>query len=199
MLSDLYCPGASPLHRLAAGVKLAVLVAAGVVVFAVHEPATLAATLFAALGLAGLARLPFAALLRRLVPFLVLVAVFLAVHVLLGTTATGLVVVARFATMIVLGLVVAMTTRLSELVAALERALAPLRLVGIDPQKAGLVLSMTIRFVPLAAETWAEISAAQQARGLERNVLARLVPLLVRLLERAEEIADALTARGADD
>lgn len=199
MRMSLYIDGVSPLHRCPAGGKLALLAGAGVGIFLVSDPVWLAALLALCLGLVGLARLPAGIVIRSVLPFAVLMAAFFVLHVLFGSLDTAIVIGLRFAIMVLLGLLLAMTTRLSALVAALETGLAPLRFVGVRPDRAGLVLSMTIRFIPLIAATYRDIAAAQKARGLERNVLALMVPLLVKLLRRADTVGDALTARGLDD
>jgi len=199
MSLSLYIDRTSPVHACPAAAKLVGLLAVGVLVFLLSDPWSLGGILAAAVGLALLTRIPVRFVVQRCLPFLVMIVVFFAAHAWLTSLETGLVTVARFAIMILLGLVLAMTTKLSDLVATLERLLAPLRLFGVDPEKAGLVLSMTIRFIPLIAEIYREIAAAQKARGLERNMLALMIPLFVRLLQRADTISDALTARGVGD
>lgn len=199
MTLSLYIDRPSPVHACPATVKLAALVAVGVLVFFLSNLWYLGGILLGSVALAILTRIPVRYLAQRCLPFLAMIVVFFLAHAVLTAVETGLVTVTRFAIMILLSLVLAMTTRLSALVATLERLLAPLRVFGIDPEKAGLVLSMTIRFIPLIAEIYREIAAAQKARGLERNVLALIVPLFVRLLQRAETISDALTARGVGD
>ncbi|MFF0989891.1 energy-coupling factor transporter transmembrane component T [Kocuria nitroreducens] len=61
-----------------------------------------------------------------------------------------------------------------------------------------LALSMTIRFIPQIRTQYLEVREAQFARGLHHSPLAVLVPLLVRTLESAQEIAAALDARCYD-
>lgn len=199
MSLSLYIDRKSPVHACSAAVKLAVLLVAGVAVFALSDVWLLAGNLLVSCGLVIAARIPAHYVARRCLPFLAMMALFFVAHVILTSVETGLVTVTRFAIMILLGLLLAMTTRLSDLVATLERLLAPLRVFGVNPEKAGLVLSMTIRFIPLVGEIYREIAAAQKARGLERNVLALMIPLFVRLLQRADTISDALTARGVGD
>lgn len=199
MSLSLYIERTSPVHACPAPVKLLGLLGVGVLVFALSNLWHLGGVLLASAGLAFLTRIPVLYIAQRCLPFLAMIVLFFAAHAVLTSVETGLVTVTRFAIMILLGLVLAMTTKLSDLVATLERLLAPLRLFGVNPEKAGLVLSMTIRFIPLIAEIYREIAAAQKARGLERNMLALMIPLFVRLLQRADTISDALTARGVGD
>jgi biotin transport system permease protein len=43
-----------------------------------------------------------------------------------------------------------------------------------------------------------EILEAQRARGLDRNAIAVLVPLLIKTLKMADDLSDAIDARGYD-
>lgn len=58
---------------------------------------------------------------------------------------------------------------------------------------------MTIRFVLLLGELLERIREAQRARGLERPGVAVAAPLLVHTLLFADDLGDALTARGISD
>ncbi|WP_129559830.1 energy-coupling factor transporter transmembrane component T, partial [Bordetella pertussis] len=53
-----------------------------------------------------------------------------------------------------------------------------------------------LRFIPEIWRNYQEIREAQAARGLGAHPLALLVPLVVRTLKRAEEVAQAIDARG---
>ena len=91
-----------------------------------------------------------------------------------------------------------LTTKLSDMIDVLERALRPLRHVGVSPSKAGMMLSMVVRFIPLMMREAREILEAQRARGLDRSALALLVPLLIKTLKMAGDLSDATEARGYD-
>jgi biotin transport system permease protein len=81
------------------------------------------------------------------------------------------------------------------MVAALERALCPLARFGINPVQISLVISLALRFIPVLGERVTQIREAQRARGLERNILALAVPLLLHCLRMADAVADAIDAR----
>lgn len=198
MRLGLYSPGRSPIHVLPAGAKLLALAAAGLAIFLVDDPTALAGCLATTICLFPLARLPFAATARQALPIAALLAFFLGVHALFTDFATGLVIVLRFATLMLLGLLVTMTTRVSAMTAALEHGLRPLARFGVDPAKAGFVFAVAIRFLPVLWENAREIRAAQKARGLDGSALALLIPLMVRTLRRAEEISEAIDARGVE-
>ncbi len=91
------------------------------------------------------------------------------------------------------------TTRVGDLLDALATALRPAHRLGVDPDRAALVLALTIRSVPLLVAAFAEARDARRARGLERSPRALVVPLVIRSIRHAHLLGEALTARGVDD
>ena len=192
----LYIHRASPLHRLAPSVKVALLIAAGIAVFLVGNPIWLMPVLLAVAALYAVARIPPAVAVRQLRPFALLIGLIFLFHGLFTTWTLGLLVVLRLAVLVLLGMLVSFTTRVSDMIETIERGLAPLALLGVDPAKVSLALSLALRFIPLHYEQVRDIREAQQVRGLERNVTAIAVPLLVRTLRMASDLTDAIEARG---
>jgi biotin transport system permease protein len=199
MLS-LYVPGTSPVHRASAGLKLAALAGLGVAVFATARLEVVAAA-FALVLVAGLlaARLPVRALTAQVRPVWLWLAALFGFHLLVTGPLAGAVAVLRLLTLVVAAAVVTATTRVTALVAVIEWLAAPLRVLGLRPARIGLVVAMTLRFIPLVADRAARIREAQAARGGERMRLAMVVPLLVQVLRMAAMVGDALDARGAGD
>ncbi|MGK5113617.1 MULTISPECIES: energy-coupling factor transporter transmembrane component T [unclassified Geodermatophilus] len=199
MLS-LYLPGASPVHRAPAGGKLAALAALGIGLFATARPLVVAGALAAVL-LVGLvvARLPAAALAAQARPVWLWLAGLFVFHLLVTDPVTGTVAVLRLLTLVLAAAIVTATTRVTALVAVVEWLARPLQLVGVRPARVGLVVAMTLRFIPLVAEQAARIREAQAARGADRVRIGMLVPLLIAVLRLAHTLSEALDARGADD
>jgi biotin transport system permease protein len=194
----------SLVHRTPAGLKLLVLAGLGALVFAVPTLPVAAATLVAVV-LVGLvvARLPAALLLRQARAVAVWVVAIVVVHAWLTDLLTGAETALRLLALVLAAAVVTATTRVTEMVAVVERVCAPLRLVGVRPARVGLVLAMALRFIPLVAERADRIREAQAARGgATRGIQAvttAVVPLLVQMLQLAHTVSEALDARGADD
>lgn len=198
MKLSLYAPGSSPLHRLPTGVKLAALFITGILILATDSPLLLAVGLGMLCCGIGIAQLPLKTVFYQLRPLLFVLVLFFAAHAVFTSPMTGLVLGLRFAIMILAGILLTMTTRLSDMMAVLERALRPLSRLGINPEKASLVFAMSIRFIPALAESWSRVRDAQRARGLDRHPLALLLPMLVLTLRRADQISDAIEARGLE-
>lgn len=203
MTLSLYVPGRTVVHRAPAGLALGLLAVLGVWVFAVPTVAATGAALAVVLvvGL-GVARLPVAVLLRQAWLLRWWLVALVGVNLLLTDAGTAALAVLRLLALVVGATVVTSTCRVSELVAVVQWLCAPLRVFGVRPARIGLVLAMTLRFIPVVAERAARIREAQAARGGTvrgvRAVVGTVVPLLVQVLVLAHTLAEALDARGAD-
>lgn len=199
MLIGAYRPGTSALHRLPAGGKLA-----GLTVFLLllavfrTPPAVLVGTVLL-LGLAVLARVGPRALVaqvRPVLPVTVLIAGFQ-----LWTAGPGAAAVVAGALLLAVAAagLVTLTTRTQDLLDAVVGALGPLRRFGLDPERAGLVLALAVRAVPVLAELARQVHEARVARGAGRSPRALVVPLVIRAVRHADRLGEALAARGVDD
>ncbi|CAM4310265.1 energy-coupling factor transporter transmembrane protein EcfT [Nocardia ninae] len=196
----LYRPGDSLLHRLPAGVKLLLLIVSIVAATVlVRSPIQVGMVGVAVAGLFALARIPFGvavAQLRPMVWMLLIIAVF---QVLITSPARAVVVCGVLLISVALAALVTLTTRVTDLLDTVTRALGPLRRIGVDPERVGLLLALAIRCVPLLAGIVHEVGEARRARGLEWSMTALVTPVLVRALRTADAMGDALAARGVDD
>ncbi|HET6561190.1 MAG TPA: energy-coupling factor transporter transmembrane protein EcfT [Marmoricola sp.] len=195
----LYLPGSSLVHRAPAGVKLAVLVAVGAVSFLLDTPwqvGTAVGLVVLGYVVAGLSPL---SLLRQARPLLWLLLAVGAFHVLVDGWARALVVTGVILLLVLLAGLVTLTTRTTELVETLVRVLGPLRRIGVDAERVGLLLALSIRSVPVVVGIAEEVRDAQRARGLQGSPRAYAVPLVIRSLRHADALGEALAARGVDD
>ena len=198
MILSLYVPGDSIVHRLPAGTKLLILFTGSVALFVVSGIPVHAGELLVVAGLYRVARLPWRAVLRQLRPALLFLVPIFLFHVFLTDWMLGLETVLRILVLLLLAVLVTLTTRLSDMIDVVERAARPLRHAGVSPSKVGMMLSMVIRFIPLMMREAGEILEAQRARGLDRSAVALLVPLLIKTLKMADDLSDAIEARGYD-
>lgn len=195
----LYRPGTSPVHRLGAAPKLLLLLAAGVGSIFVDHPWQVAAALAVVATGYPVARLPWRLVLRQARPLLWVLVLVGAFHVLVNGWQRAVVVIGVILALVLLAGLVTVTTRTSDLVDALVRAMRPMRRLGVDPERIGLLLALGIRSVFVVAELAAEVRDAQRARGLTASPRAYAVPLIIRSLRHADELGEALVARGVDD
>lgn len=84
------------------------------------------------------------------------------------------------------------------MVDSIQAGLQHFRCFGINPSKVSMVISMAIRFIPLLSEKFNEVREAQRTRGFDSNIFALAMPLIIRTIKMASEIAEALEARSYD-
>ncbi|HEV7368165.1 energy-coupling factor transporter transmembrane protein EcfT [Arenibaculum sp.] len=195
MSLGLYFHADTPIHRLPPGVKVASLVVVGTAMFALSDWRLLLGCLAAVLALYALARIPWRQAASQARPALWLLLAIFVVQVLVDGWAAGFVAILRFAILIQLAALVTMTTRASAMIEAIEAGLRPLAVLGIDPGKVSLALSLALRFIPVVSAVTREVREAQEARGLNRSIVALAVPVIVRTLKMADDVADAIEAR----
>jgi biotin transport system permease protein len=195
----MFVVGDSVVHRAPAGLKLLGLATAAVLSVFLDRPVEVALLVAGSLMLYLLARLPLRASWRQLRPLAVLLVVLGAFQVLVNGWATAAVVVGAIVALVLLAGLVSMTTRTTELVDVVVRLSGPLRRIGVDPERVGLMLALGVRSVPVVIGLAAEVRDAQLARGLSSSPTAFAVPLVVRSLRHADRLGDALVARGVDD
>jgi biotin transport system permease protein len=193
-----YRPGRSPLHRVTAGWKLAGLAASVIVVALLPEWWMLLIALgvaFAGFAIAG--QSPRVAV-AQLVPVLWILAIAAPLNALFSGWESALVMALRVTTCVALAALVTLTTRVSAMLDAVRAALRPLG-HRVDAERVGIVLAMTIRAVPLMTEIVGAVLDARRARGAEGSLRAVAVPVVVRSLQTADAMGEALVARGFDD
>jgi biotin transport system permease protein len=100
----------------------------------------------------------------------------------------------RLLTLVLAALVVSMTTPLTQMMQVVALLLKPFQRLGWA-DKVALGFGLTMRLIPELGVQWQEIREAQLARGLMPSPLTMGVPMLLRTLRRADEIAEAIDAR----
>jgi biotin transport system permease protein len=190
-------PVQTPFHRLPAGGKLAALAAFTVLLFQLNSPIALALALglIAALHMPG--GWPFAThalrLLRPLWPFALVLTLW---HLWTNDPRGGAIVLLRLTTALAAANLVTMTTRLSDMIAVVERVASPLARLGLPPRTLALAIALTIRFLPVLSDRLTRIAEAWRARSSRRPAWRILTPATLATLDDADQVAEALRARG---
>jgi biotin transport system permease protein len=187
----------TPLHRLPAGAKMAALCLATLALFSLSAVLSLTVALLgvAALYLTGGPR--FAAqglrMLRPLWPFIAVVALW---HLWSGDPVGGTEVILRMVAAVAAANLVTLTSRLTDMLAVMERLFTPLARLGLPPRTLALAVALVIRFVPVLIERQTRIAEAWRARAPRRPGWRILLPATLGALDDADRVAEALRARG---
>ena len=99
-----------------------------------------------------------------------------------------------------------LTTTPLSLSDAVESLLKPLTIFKVPAHEIGLMLSLSLRFVPTLMDDTTRIMNAQKARGVDfdegniiqkvRSIIPILIPLFASSFKRADALAIAMEARG---
>jgi biotin transport system permease protein len=198
-LTGAYVPGNSLLHRLPTGTKLLGLAVSCTVLLLLRSPVSMAVAAVVVALLFAVSGVGAAASWAQIRPIRWFAAALFAMQMLFADLPTAISSTARIVLAVALAGLVTLTTRTSAMMTFLERCLSPARLLGLDPFRLSLLLSLTIRSIPVIAGLATQVREAQRARGVERSVRAFAVPLVVGTLRHADALGEALSARGLDD
>lgn len=196
-MKTLYVDGRTPLHRLAAGPKLAGLLAAGILLFLTRSPLALGPALaLATLAYASLGQ-PAATALRRVRPLFVSILLLTLVNWIIQSPEVALVSFLRLSALVLLAAAITGSTPVGAIMGAIETAARPLERLGLlRAADLGLAAGLTLRFLPEIISRHEAIRDAHRARGLSFRLHRALVPLIILTLKDADSIAAAIDARG---
>jgi biotin transport system permease protein len=193
-----YTPGTSLLHRAPLWAKaVGVLAVTAAVVLAPSwpVPAALTAGLLAAGTAAGVRAREWWHGLAPALPVLVLLGVY---HVLTAGTGQAADVLVTIVVFLVVTRVLMHTTPLPELLDGVVWLCTPVRLVGADPERIGLAVSLMLRSIPFVVGAVGELRDAVRARGLRPHPVRLVTPAVISTVAYAQRTGQALAARGFD-
>lgn len=185
--------------RLPVGAKMLALLALSIATVALHGPPAAAVLLVIVVAIALVVRVPGPLLLRTLRGILAFSITVAVLQWWWSGPARSIESLLDLTTLALLGLLLTATTPVGDMLEAFVRWAGPLRRVGIDPERVGLVVSMAIQSIPATITLARETRDAARSRGIERSPRALLTPFVIRLVARAHETGAALQARGIGD
>ena len=223
MILGRYIPGNSIVHRLDPRSKLVAMILLIMIVFWANNPIT-NVILFVATGIfVALSEVPLSFFIKglRSMFFLIAFTTLFQLFFISGgdvlfemgffkITSHGIeqagIIFCRFVLIIFFSTLLTLTTMPLSLATAVESLLGPLKRFKVPVHEIGLMLSMSLRFVPTLMDDTIRIMNAQKARGVdfgEGNIIQKvkamipiLIPLFATSLKRADSLATAMEARG---
>ncbi len=210
-------------HRLDARVKILAMAGLSILIFQARGWEVLLLS-FSLLAFCTASRLKFSDVREALQPLILFAVLLFGLHLFFTDGAVvlqmpylpvrvtgegffqGLFISWQFLCLALCGVIVTMTTSPSDLVCGLEHLLAPLKRLRIPVQDIAVMVSMALRFVPAFLEEYDRIKTAQIARGAcvetgrydrkLKSLAALLMPLMTSAFRRADDLAEAMEARG---
>ena len=196
MIGSLYLPGNTSLHRASAGLKLAVLAFGSTALMWVHSPSLLlVACVLVCLSVPWVGA-SLQQVWQQLRPLVWLLFVLGGLSVWSHGVLQALEMILRLFTLVLAALVVSMTTPLTQMMQVVVWLMGPFERLGwVNGDKIALGFGLTLRLIPELGVQWQDIREAQLVRGLKPSPFTMGVPMLLRTLRRADEIAEAIDAR----
>lgn len=218
-----YIPTNSIIHRLDPRIKIVNMLLLMIAIFLPARFVGYGIIGFIAVSLVLLSRLKFGFILKSLKPVMLMLMFLLVINVFVLRTGYvvinvfGLLVysdalfqtayiVVRLLLMIMITTLLTATTKPLDLTLGIEDLLAPFKRFKVPAHEIAMMISIALRFIPTLIEESQRIMKAQASRGVDLSegkinekivaILSLIVPLFVSSFQRAEELADAMEARG---
>lgn len=189
-------PGDGWLHRTPAWSKVAGVATLSILVLLTRDAIVNGVLIAVVLAVGMSGRLPLRALLAPVLRLTLLIAVVVGIHLLLTDWQNGLRIASTIAVCVLAASLLMLTTTVGELIAVFEALATPLRWVGLPPEQVGLAAGLVVRSLPVIADLARVTGDSARARGLERSLTARTVPLVLGAVTYAQDTGRALEARG---
>lgn len=128
------------------------------------------------------------------------------INIYSGAIYQTVVILFRLTSMVFLSSILTMSTKPLDLTLGIEQLLSPLKRIGFPAHEVAMMISIALRFIPTLVDETNKIMIAQTSRGVDfqsnklrvkiKAVVSLLIPLFVASFKRAEELANAMEARG---
>lgn len=218
-----YIPLDSPIHKMDPRAKIGAML---LMLVAIFFPAGWIgySVLFAACTVLILsAKLSFRYVWKSLKPMMVMMCFLLIINILVVKTGTVLFSIGSFAVysdavlqtayivvrlllMIMVTTTLTATTKPLDMTLGIEDLLQPFGKIGVPYHEIAMLISIALRFIPDLIDETNRILKAQESRGVDMQegklkekimaILSLIVPLFVSAFQRAEDLANAMEARG---
>lgn len=223
MLLGRYIPGDSFLHRLDPRSKLLMMVAFIAIIFLANDwLGYLLLIVYVGLGI-FLSKIQVSFFFKGLrgmmglILFTVLFQMFFTpgatvlfhwgiINISLESVINAVYIFFRFVLIIAMSTLLTLTTPPLTLADGIETGLSPLKKIRVPVHELGLMLSISLRFIPTLLDDTTMIMNAQRSRGMDfgqggllqriKSIIPILIPLFVSSFRRADDLAIAMEARG---
>ncbi|MFQ5602546.1 MAG: energy-coupling factor transporter transmembrane component T family protein [bacterium] len=129
---------------------------------------------------------------------------FVNVHFTQTGLVAGVIYTWRLVLIIIITAYLTLTTSPLELTDSLEKIFSPLKRLKLPVQEFAMMMTMSLRFIPILLTEADRIKHAQLSRGASlegslvkkiKNIVPMLLPLFISVIRRADELSVAMEAR----
>jgi energy-coupling factor transport system permease protein len=218
-----YIPRASIVHQMDPRSKLLLIFTFVMIVFLANNFLAYGILFLYTFVFISLTKVPFTYILKGLKPIIWIIIFTFILHILMTKEGDILFTIGflsiyeeglrqaifislRFLLLVMMTSILTLTTTPIEVTDGMESLLQPFKRLGLPVHELALMMSISLRFIPTLMQETEKIMKAQTARGVEftsgplkerlKAVIPLLVPLFINSFKRAEELANAMEARG---
>lgn len=218
-----YIPRDSVIHKMDPRSKLLLIFTFVMVVFLGNNVQSYSLLAIYTLVITLLTKVPFSYILKGLKPIFWIILFTFVLHILMTKEGEllldagfftvyeeglrqGIFISVRFLLLIMMTSLLTLTTTPIEVTDGMESLLQPFKRIGLPVHELALMMSISLRFIPTLMQETDKIMKAQVARGVDfsggpvgdrlKAIVPLLVPLFINSFRRAEELANAMEARG---
>lgn len=218
-----YIPMDSPVHKMDPRAKIMAML---LVLIAIFFPAGWVGygIIFAVVSsVIIMAKLSFSFIWKAMKPMLFMLVFLLVINILFTKTGTLLLsvggfeiysdailqtlyIAVRLLLMIMITTCLTATTKPLDMTLGIEDLLKPFEKIHVPAHEIAMLISIALRFIPDLIDETGRIMKAQESRGVDLKegklmekimaILSLIVPLFVSAFQRAEDLANAMEARG---
>jgi len=223
MLMGRYIPIDSTIHRMDPRSKLLALIGFIIIIFLANDWLGYSLLLFYTLMGIGLSGIKLSYFLKGLRPMLALILFtvlfqmfftpgehvifkFWILTVSTESLINSVYIFLRFVLIVFMSTLLTLSTPPLTLADGIEKGLSPLNKIKVPVHELGLMLSISLRFIPTLLDDTTMIMNAQKSRGMAfgegnllqkiRSIIPVLIPLFVSSFRRADDLAVAMESRG---
>ncbi len=153
-----------------------------------------------------IAHLPKSIYLRTFRSLKFLIILMIIIYYFIGTDIeTVLNMILRLINIVLYTTILTLTTPPTEITYGLQKALSPLKLLGIPINKMSLSISLALRFIPTIIDQGNKILKSQASRGIDyyasgikgkfTAVKSMLLPMFILTIRRADTLSEAMQIR----
>ncbi|WP_456279524.1 energy-coupling factor transporter transmembrane component T family protein [Bacillus sp. AK128] len=218
-----YVPTNSIIHRMDPRSKLLLIFIFVLVIFLANNAISYGLLIAYTLIIHQLTKIPLAFVLKGLKPVIWIILFTFLLHIFMTKEGPllfewgwisiyeeglrqGIFISIRFFLLIVMTSLLTLTTTPIEVTDGMESLLHPFKRFKLPVHELALMMSISLRFIPTLMQETEKIMKAQAARGVEfssgpmkervKAIIPLLVPLFINSFRRADELANAMEARG---
>jgi len=218
-----YLPMNSPIHRMDPRAKIGAMLIALVAIFFPAGWLGYGILFVVVAGVIVLSKLSWGFIWKAMKPMLFMLFFLLVINILVVKTGNVLLqlgsfgiysdavmqtlyIAVRLLLMIMITTCLTATTKPLDMTLGIEDLLKPFQKIGVPSHEIAMLISIALRFIPDLIDETERIMKAQESRGVDMKegklservmaILSLIVPLFVSAFQRAEDLANAMEARG---